>query len=165
MATLPFDAAYKLMATFHDWTDEKGNKVVRAYIKGAQDQLLARAAAAHGPNGAEVPIAQLRDAYLAESERMGKEGLRLMATGLKDFDAATFDPGGDLLKAIDGLTLLALVGITDPPRAAAKDAIATATKAGVHVRMITGDAAVTGAVVAPNWGSPARRSPGPSSPR
>ncbi len=156
IATLPFDAAYKLMATFHDWTDESGRKVVRAYIKGAQDQLLKRAAAVHGPDGKEVPIAQLRDAYVAESDRMGKEGLRLMATGQKDFDAATFDPNADLLKAIDGLTLLALIGITDPPRPAAKAAIANAQAAGVHVRMITGDAAVTGAVVAGQLGIPGK---------
>ena len=156
VATLPFDAAYKLMATFHDWTDDSGRKVVRAYIKGAQDQLLKRAAAAHGPDGTEVPIAQLRDAYVAESDRMGQEGLRLMATGRKDFDPATFDPAGDLLKAIDGLTLLALVGITDPPRPAAKAAIAEAHGAGVHVRMITGDAAVTGAVVAKQLGIPGK---------
>ena len=84
------------------------------------------------------------------------EGLRLMATGRKDFDPATFDPNGDLLKAIDGLTLLALVGITDPPRPAAKAAIAEAHGAGVHVRMITGDAAVTGAVVAQQLGIPGR---------
>ncbi len=140
------------MATFHDWTDDSGRKVVRAYVKGAQDQLLKRAAAVHGPDGTEVPIAQLRDAYVAESDRMGKEGLRLMATGRKDFDAATFDPNADLLKAIDGLTLLAIVGITDPPRPAAQAAIATAQAAGVHVRMITGDAAVTGAVVAQQLG-------------
>ncbi len=156
VATLPFDAAYKLMATFHDWTDDSGRKVVRAYIKGAQDQLLKRAAAAHGPDGTEVPIAQLRDAYVAESDRMGTEGLRLMATGRKDFDPATFDPAGDLLKAIDGLTLLALVGITDPPRPAAKAAIAEAHGAGVHVRMITGDAAITGAVVAKQLGIPGK---------
>ena len=156
VATLPFDAAYKLMATFHDWTDESGRKVVRAYVKGAQDQLLKRAAAVHGPDGNEVPIAQLHDAYVAESDRMGKEGLRLMATGRKDFDPATFDPKADLLKAIDGLTLLALIGITDPPRPAAKAAIATAQAAGVHVRMITGDAALTGAVVAGQLGIPGR---------
>src|SRR5262249_25736281 len=43
-AELPFDAAYKLMATFHKMTDEAGNDVVRCYVKGAPDQLLARAA-------------------------------------------------------------------------------------------------------------------------
>ena len=156
LATLPFDAAYKLMATFHEWTDENGKKIVRAYIKGAQDQLLNRAAFAHGPDGTEVPIAQMHDPYVAESDRMAKEGLRLMATGRKDFDPATFDPKGDLLEAIEGLTLLALVGITDPPRPAAKAAIAEAHAAGVHVRMITGDAALTGAVVAGQLGIPGK---------
>ena len=152
LATLPFDAAYKLMATFHDWTDEKGKKVVRAYIKGSQDQLLERAASVSGPDGKAVPVAQLHDAYVAESDRMGQQGMRLMATGFKDFDPATFDPDGDLLKAIEGLTLLALVGITDPPRPAAKAAIAEAQAAGMQIRMITGDAALTGAVVAGQLG-------------
>ena len=49
-----------------------------------------------------------------------------------------------------------MVGITDPPRPAAKAAIAEAQGAGVHVRMITGDAAVTGAVVAQQLGIPGR---------
>jgi Ca2+-transporting ATPase len=152
LATLPFDAAYKLMATFHDWTDESGKKVVRAYIKGSQTQLLERAASIDGPDGKPVPVAQLRDNFLGESDRMAKEGMRLMATGFKDFDPATFDPDADLLKAIEGLTLLALVGITDPPRPAAKAAIAEAHAAGMQIRMITGDAALTGAVVAQQLG-------------
>ena len=44
IAELPFDAAYKLMATFHQMTDESGTPVVRCFVKGAPDQLLARAA-------------------------------------------------------------------------------------------------------------------------
>ncbi len=43
VATLPFDAAYKMMATFHAMKDAKGRDVIRGYIKGAPDQLLARA--------------------------------------------------------------------------------------------------------------------------
>src|SRR5262249_49773244 len=43
VAELPFDAAYKLMATFHRMPDEDGRDVVRAFVKGAPDQLLARA--------------------------------------------------------------------------------------------------------------------------
>jgi Ca2+-transporting ATPase len=42
IAELPFDAAYKLMATFHRMTDERGKDVVRCFVKGAPDQLLAR---------------------------------------------------------------------------------------------------------------------------
>ena len=152
VATLPFDAAYKLMATFHDWTDGSGKKVVRAYIKGSPNELLKRAASVDGPDGKAVPVAQKHDAYLAERDRMAKEGMRLMGTGVKDFDPATFDPTADLLKAIEGLELLALVGITDPPRPAAQAAIAEGQAAGMQIRMITGDAALTGAVVAKQLG-------------
>jgi Ca2+-transporting ATPase len=152
VATLPFDAAYKMMATFHAMKDGAGKDVIRGYIKGAPDQLLARATSAHGPDGAEVPVAQLRDAYLAENERLGTQGLRVMATGQKDFDPKTFDPNADLLAAIDGLTLLAIVGIVDPPRPAAKAAIAQAHAAGIQVRMITGDHAVTAEAIAHQLG-------------
>ena len=152
VATLPFDAAYKLMATFHDWTDGSGKKVVRAYIKGSPNELLKRAASVDGPDGKAVPVAQKHDAYLAERDRMAKQGMRLMGTGVKDFDPATFDPTADLLKAIEGLELLALVGITDPPRPAAQAAIAEGQAAGMQIRMITGDAALTGAVVAKQLG-------------
>ncbi len=152
VATLPFDAAYKMMATFHEMQDETGRTVIRGYIKGAPDQLLARAKDAHGPDGTVTPIDQVRDGYLAENERLGTQGLRVMATGHKDFDPATFDPAADLLPALDGLTLLAMVGIVDPPRPAAKDAIARAKAAGIQVRMITGDHAVTAEAIARKLG-------------
>ena len=99
-----------------------------------------------------MPIAQIRDAYLAENERLGTMGLRVMATGQKDFDPQAFDPNADLLPAIDGLTLLAIVGIVDPPRPAAKAAIAEAKAAGIQVRMITGDHAVTAEAIAHQLG-------------
>ncbi len=129
-----------------------GRDVIRAYVKGAPDQLLARAASALGPDGAEVPIGQGRDAYLAENDRLGSMGLRVMATGQRDFDPATFDSNADLLPLIEGLTLLAMVGIVDPPRPAAKDAIARAHGAGIQVRMITGDHAVTAKAIADQLG-------------
>ena len=152
VATLPFDAAYKMMATFHRMKDAAGRDVIRGYIKGAPDQLLARAASAHGPDGTEVPVAQLHDVYMAENERLGTAGLRVMATGQKDFDPATFDANADLLPALDGLTLLAMVGIVDPARPEARDAIAEAKSAGIRVRMITGDHAVTAAAIANQLG-------------
>ena len=58
VATLPFDAAYKLMATFHRMTDASGREVIRGYVKGAPDQLLARASAAQGPDGQVHPIGE-----------------------------------------------------------------------------------------------------------
>jgi P-type Ca2+ transporter type 2C len=144
IAQLPFDAAYKLMATFHRMRDDQGREVVRAYVKGAPDQLLARAAAAHDPDGREVPVDDAgRAVYLEANAALGKQGLRVMATARKDFDPAGFDGSGDLLGQLDGLTLLALVGIMDPPRPEAAESIARAKAAGIQVRMITGDHAVT----------------------
>src|SRR4029453_16050273 len=74
------------------------------------------------------------------------------ATARKDFDPATFDPNADLLPLVEGLTLLALVGIVDPPRPQAKAAIETAKAAGIQVRMITGDHAVTAKAIGDELG-------------
>jgi Ca2+-transporting ATPase len=152
IAELPFDAAYKLMATFHEMTDEKGKAVIRCYVKGAPDQLMARATTADDGTGKTVPIEQVRDQASAENERLGKEGLRVMATAYRDLDPKTFDKSADLLPIVDKLTMLALIGIVDPPRAEAKASIATAHAAGIQVRMITGDHAVTAEAIARQLG-------------
>jgi Ca2+-transporting ATPase len=127
--------------------------VIRCFVKGAPDQLLARAATVSDADAGPVPAdAEFRQRYLAENQRLGEQGLRVMATARKDFDPAGFDPSADLLPLVTGLELLALVGIVDPPRPTAKASIATATKAGIRVRMITGDHAVTAAAVAEQLG-------------
>ncbi|MFL5779589.1 MAG: cation-translocating P-type ATPase, partial [Chloroflexota bacterium] len=152
VATLPFDAAYKFMATFHRLQDDSGKEVLRAFVKGAPDQLLARATSAHGPDGKDYPIDQVKEPYLAENDRLGAQGLRVMATAQRDFDPATFDPAADLLPLVSGLQLLALVGIVDPPRSEARDAIARAKAAGIKTRMITGDHAITAEAIARQLG-------------
>ena len=152
VATLPFDAAYKFMATFHSMENDEGKTVVRAFVKGAPDQLLARASSAHGPDGTEVPIDKVREPFLAENDRLGAQGLRVLATAQRDFDPNTFDPNADLLPLVSDLQLLAIVGIVDPPRAEARAAIAKAKSAGIKVRMITGDHAVTADAIARQLG-------------
>ncbi len=154
IAELPFDTAYKLMATFHRLQDESGRDVVRCYVKGAPDQVLARGTMTLSPDDLhEVAVDDsMRALYEAENARLGEQGLRVLATARKDFDPGTFDPNADLLTLLDGLTLLALVGIVDPPRPTAKDAIAIAHSAGIQVRMITGDHAVTAAAIAGKLG-------------
>jgi Ca2+-transporting ATPase len=105
---------------------------------------------------AELKSVELTDDFKAryngENERLAQQGLRVMATGLKDLDAEAFDPSSDLLQVIEGMTLLSLVGIVDPPRPTAKVAIETAKNAGIRVRMITGDHAVTAAAIAQDLG-------------
>jgi len=153
IAELPFDAAYKLMATFHQMTDESGTPVVRCFVKGAPDQLLTRAATVFDADAGPVPAdGDFKQRYLAENERLGEQGLRVLATARKDLDPAAFDPGADLLPLVNGLEMLALVGIVDPPRPTAKASIATAKAAGIRVRMITGDHAVTASAIAGQLG-------------
>ncbi len=158
VAELPFDAEYKMMATFHQMKDEAGKEVIRCLVKGAPDQLLARAALRPAPEDLSIVPAddEFKQRYMDENERLASKGLRVMATGRKDFDPETFDASADLLPLLDGMTVLALAGIVDPPRAAARAAIATAHEAGMQVRMITGDHAVTAAAIAKELGIPGK---------
>ncbi|MGH8950762.1 MAG: cation-translocating P-type ATPase, partial [Acidimicrobiia bacterium] len=145
---VPFDSDYKFMATFHQMTDENGDAVVRCFVKGAPDVLISRAGYYWQPGGPVTPItADNRDVALAENDRMAGGGERVMVVARKDFDPGTFDPKSDLISQVTDLTLLAMVGIVDPPRAEARDAIAECHSAGIQVRMITGDHAVTAAAI------------------
>jgi Ca2+-transporting ATPase len=143
---VPFDSEYKLMATFHEM-EQGGGKVVRCLVKGAPDVLLARSAVVRDADGASVTADAARGRVLAENERLAGEGLRVLAVASRDLDPASFDPGAQLLDEVTGLTLLALVGIVDPPRKEARDAIARCKDAGITVRMITGDHATTAAAI------------------
>ncbi len=148
VAEVPFDSEYKFMATFHAMQDDDGRDVIRCFVKGAPDVLIGRAGHYWVPGGTSQPITdQNRELALAENERMAEGGERVMVVARRDFDPATFDPRGDLIGEVTDLTLLAMVGIVDPPRAEARDAIAMCHSAGIQVRMITGDHAVTAAAI------------------
>jgi len=152
IAEVPFDAEYKFMATFHEMED-RGRQVVRCFVKGAPDVLLARSSHYLDDAGSSPQMADTAaDRVLAQNDRMAGEGLRVLAVARRDFDPATFDPTGDLLALVNDLELLALVGIVDPPRKEAKDAISLCKDAGIRVRMITGDHATTAAAIAGHLG-------------
>jgi P-type Ca2+ transporter type 2C len=162
VAELPFDSEYKLMATFHHMRDETGRDVVRCFVKGAPDQLLARSTHHLDPALANVLVDDgFTQRYLDENERLAEQGLRVLATARRDFDRAEFDGSGELLELMQELTLLTLVGIVDPPRPQAKAAIETAHAAGIQVRMITGDHAITAAAIAKKLGIRGRAITGP----
>ena len=139
------------MATFHELEDD-GRKVVRCYVKGAPDVLLARSSEIRDADGSTVPMESGRDRVLAENDRLAGEGLRVLAVASKDFDPASFNAGGELLDEVQGLTLLALIAIVDPPRKEAKDAIARCREAGIRARMITGDHVTTASAIAGQLG-------------
>jgi Ca2+-transporting ATPase len=148
VAEVPFDSDYKFMATFHNMNDHQGKPVVRCFVKGAPDVLIARAGSYWMPGGEVLTLTdENRPLALKENDRMASVGERVMVVARKDFDPQTFDPQGELIDLVNELTLLAMVGIVDPPRSEAKDAIAKCHSAGIQVRMITGDHAVTAAAI------------------
>ncbi|GAA2223771.1 cation-transporting P-type ATPase [Promicromonospora sukumoe] len=157
LAEVPFDSEYKFMATFHDMTDDDGRPVVRCYVKGAPDVLIARGAAYRSPDGVVVPITdQNRSLALDANNRMANSGERVMVVAQRDVDPTVFDAARsgprNLISLVSELTLLAMVGIVDPPRPEARTAIAECRSAGIRVRMITGDHATTAAAIARELG-------------
>jgi P-type Ca2+ transporter type 2C len=153
IAEVPFDSDYKFMATFHNMTGPDGRPVVRCYVKGAPDVLISRSRTYRGPEGTLVPINdQNRSLALEANDRIAAAGERVMVVAQRDLDPASFNPDGELLGLVQDLTLLAMVGIVDPPRAEAKAAIAECRQAGIRVRMITGDHATTAAAIAGELG-------------
>ncbi|GIH98225.1 cation-translocating P-type ATPase [Planobispora takensis] len=154
LATLPFDPAYKVMATFHSAVDASGRPVVRCFVKGAAPAVMDRAATALA-GGEVVPwSADLNRRAETEMERMEGEGRRVMAAALRDLDPAAFDPNGDLLAYVTELQMTSLVAMIDPPREESRDAVASAQAAHIRVRMVTGDDVTTGAAIAKQLGIP-----------
>ncbi|HEX5086296.1 MAG TPA: HAD-IC family P-type ATPase [Nocardioides sp.] len=153
VAEVPFDSDYKFMATFHDMTGDDGQPVVRCYVKGAPDVLIARATTIREPDGTLVPITDdNRHLALEANDKIANAGERVMVVAQRDFPRGTINPNDDLIGKVQGLTLLAMVGIVDPPRPEAKAAIAECHDAGIRVRMITGDHATTAAAIAGELG-------------
>jgi len=146
LAEVPFDAEYKFMATFHDLYG-----VTRGFVKGAPDVLLARSTRYLAADGTTAVLDDDGRALVArENDALAAEGMRVLAVARTDVTAS--DLGGELLPLVRDLELLALVGIVDPPRKEARDAIAECKDAGIRVRMITGDHVTTAAAIAGQLG-------------
>jgi Ca2+-transporting ATPase len=153
VAEVPFDSDYKFMATFHNMTGPDGKPVVRCYVKGAPDVLISRGGSYRDPDGSVVAVTDANRHLATEAnDRIAASGERVMVVAQRDLDPKSFNPDGDLLGLVTDLTLLAMVGIVDPPRSEAKAAIAECRHAGIRVRMITGDHATTAAAIAGELG-------------
>ena len=102
------------MATFHEWTDDRGREVVRCFIKGAPDVLAGRADRYLGAEE-NLPFDDAaRGRYEQANAALAGQGLRVLAVGAEDFPATEFDAGDDPKDLLDRLVLLAMVGILDP---------------------------------------------------
>ncbi|MFM8857075.1 MAG: cation-translocating P-type ATPase, partial [Actinomycetota bacterium] len=147
IAEVPFDSATKVMATFHEVIGSSGERIMRMFVKGAPDVVLERSNHAIDSDGSAQPIASMRTQLLGHNDRMADQGLRVLAVAQRDIDPEAWneftDSNADPSILVSDLVLTALIGIVDPPRPEAKLAIAEARSAGITVKMITGDHAVT----------------------
>src|SRR5947209_2995555 len=155
-AEVPFDSAYKYMATFHDRPEWLMGPIVHQghfmTTKGAPDIVidLCGSALRHGQ---VVPIEQMRDELLAANTELSEQGLRVLACAARALDDAEMQSAlADPMAAVSDQVLVGLVGISDPLRAEAKEAVRVALAAGVDVRMITGDHTITARAIADELG-------------
>jgi P-type Ca2+ transporter type 2C len=153
LAEVPFDSEYKFMATFHK-VEIDGAFYLVELVKGAPDVVLGRCSTAGGPfRSAAVPIEQERDRIEAANRQMGEKGLRVLAFAARIVaDDAQPLMHSDPMALTTGLGFVGMVGIIDPLRPSAKAAVETALRAGIDVRMITGDHAVTAHAIGESLG-------------
>ncbi len=152
VAEVPFDSAYKFMATFHNLPME-GEQHFVELVKGGPDVVLARCSSMWRPDGSTVPLDEVRDTVWEANERMSKKGLRVLAFAVRvleddQAEAVTADP----MSYVEDLVFVGMVGIIDPLRPEAKKAVEEAHTAGIEVRMITGDHAITAAAIGNDLG-------------
>ena len=152
LAEVPFDSDYKFMATFHRVTVDGAERVVQL-MKGGPDVVLARCTLSGGPLLAQRPLGEARPEIDAANARMGENGLRVLAFAARfveegELQGMTADP----MSLTYDLAFVGMVGIIDPLRAEAKAAVQTALGAGIDVRMITGDHAVTAKAIGEELG-------------
>lgn len=139
---IPFDSTRKLMSTFHQFDGQ-----TTMLVKGAPDELLSRCSQININNQVQPLTEALRKQILDTNEDFARSALRVIGSAYKIVDQidTSFEAESDLI--FDGL-----VGMIDPPREEAKDAIETCKHAGIQVKMITGDHKITATAIASQLG-------------
>jgi Ca2+-transporting ATPase len=132
LAEIPFDAEYKFMATFHQIDDE-----IHIFVKGAPEVLLSRCNA---------------NSLLEKNHDMANKGLRVLAIATKTISASEFSKDDYLFRYVEDLEFVALIGLQDPPRHEVRDAIKLCQRAGIAIKMITGDQKNTANAIARELG-------------
>jgi Ca2+-transporting ATPase len=151
LADVPFDSAYKYMATFHRYERDGAEEIVQL-VKGAPDVVLDLSSHALW-HGQHVDVAAVRDQLLDANRELSEQGLRVLALAFRRTSADAAEAiQRDPQAAVTDLVFASLVGIIDPLRAEAKAAVSDALQAGIDVRMITGDHAITAQAIANQLG-------------
>lgn len=148
--SIPFESEHRFMATLHQDTEAQP----WIFVKGAPERILDMCSRQLG-HGGDQPLDA--DYWRRMATDIAARGLRLLAFACKQ--EAPSGMGLDITDVESGYSMLALVGIIDPPREEAIQAVAECNRAGIQVKMITGDHAETaraiGALLGIGVGKPA----------
>ena len=137
---IPFDAQHRFMASLHH-TPEGGAIL---YVKGAPEQVIAMCATERAPPE-ERPLDP--DRWTAQADAAARQGQRILGVAAKRLpDLPSHPLGFDDVE--NGLTMLGLLGLIDPPREEALAAVRECQSAGIRIKMITGDHAATAGAIA-----------------
>lgn len=143
--TIPFESEHQYMATLHERGDARDAVV---YVKGSVERILRACVDALDASGACVSLDRARIEEAAD--RMAASALRVIALAKTSRPAGTTSLDREHVES--GLTFLGLQGMLDPPRPDAVTAVAACRRAGIDVKMITGDHAITAAAIAEQIG-------------
>ena len=141
VAEVPFDSDNRVMVTAH--RAEGTDSALLVVVKGALEEVAARCATVCTADGESTPLdAAALASISARAADFADQGMRVLA--LADRVDDDLEVGLDL----DGLRMLGVVAMVDPPRLEARDAVLACHSAGVDVKMITGDHIVTASAIA-----------------
>jgi len=148
--SIPFESEYQYMATLHG-----GNPPI-IYLKGSVESVLERCDKAMLPDG---DLRELNNEEIhRQVEEMAGKGLRVLAFAMAVAPESMVAINHNDTQS--GLVFLGLQGMIDPPRREAVEAVKLCQKAGIDVKMITGDHAVTAAAIAGQIGLKGRQEKG-----
>ena len=152
IAEIPFDSDRKCMTTFHSIPADSPFKTVGegscvSFTKGAIDALLDKAASLVTVNGSTpIDVGELEKV----NDRMAADGLRVLGIAMRTWESLPTDMSPGHVET--GLTILGLVGMMDPPREEAREAVRLCKTAGIRPVMITGDHPLTAQSIATRLG-------------
>jgi calcium-translocating P-type ATPase len=138
---IPFESEHKFMATLHKTAD--GTEIL--LVKGAPEVILEHCDRQQTVGGQNVPLT--REHFLEASDKLAGQGERVLGLAWLDSPGVR---GGSLTPADlpQNLVLLGLIGLLDPPRKEAIEAVQECHGGGIRVTMITGDHKITAAAIA-----------------
>jgi Ca2+-transporting ATPase len=163
IAEVPFDSKCRRMTTLHSlssfsvsgppaletlslWSRQAGNTGFISFTKGGVESILDISRRIWVEGRAELFTEEARRQILVRHERLAREGMRVLGVAMRFVNEV---PGRDVRRHLErDLTFIGMIGMVDPPRAEAKDAVARCKTAGILPVMITGDHADTAGYIA-----------------